>query len=135
MKKFAIVKNGSVINIILWDGIDISFAEDIDGELIEILSNTQADIGWLFDGKEFTSPPEPEKTKEQLTQEANFEKKGRIGVANDYINNKQWPGKAAIGRLKGEELTQYNLWLDYIDALEVVDVSSAPNIEWPTAPE
>ncbi|WP_139059164.1 tail fiber assembly protein, partial [Escherichia coli] len=49
-------------------------------------------------------------------------------------HSKQWPGKAAIGRLKGEELAQYNLWLDYLDALELVDTSSAPDIEWPTPP-
>ncbi|HCL9417769.1 TPA: tail fiber assembly protein, partial [Escherichia coli] len=40
----------------------------------------------------------------------------------------------AIGRLKGEELAQYNLWLDYLDALELVDTSGAPDIEWPTPP-
>ncbi|EOZ9308370.1 tail fiber assembly protein, partial [Citrobacter freundii] len=28
----------------------------------------------------------------------------------------------------------YNLWLDYLDALEAVDISSAPDIEWPTPP-
>ncbi|CAI6211452.1 recombinase family protein [Escherichia coli] len=39
-----------------------------------------------------------------------------------------------IGRLKGEELAQYNLWLDYLDALELVDTSGAPDIEWPTPP-
>ncbi|TII96102.1 tail fiber assembly protein, partial [Escherichia coli] len=39
-----------------------------------------------------------------------------------------------IGRLKSEELAQYNLWLDYLDALELVDTSSAPDIEWPTSP-
>ncbi len=50
------------------------------------------------------------------------------------MNSKQWRGKAAIGRLKGEELAQYNLWLDYLDALELVDTSSAPDIEWPTPP-
>ena len=50
------------------------------------------------------------------------------------MNSRQWPGKAAIGRLKGEELTQYNLWLDYLDALELGDISSAPDIEWPTPP-
>ncbi|STP21007.1 tail fiber assembly protein [Escherichia coli] len=46
-----------------------------------------------------------------------------INQVNEYINSKQWPGKAAIGRLKGEELAQYNLWLDYLDALELVDTS------------
>ncbi len=48
------------------------------------------------------------------------------------MNSKQWPGKAAIGRLKGDELTQYNLWLDYLDAPELVDTFGAPDIEWPT---
>lgn len=28
----------------------------------------------------------------------------------------------------------YNAWLDYLDALEAVDTSSAPAIEWPTPP-
>lgn len=51
-----------------------------------------------------------------------------------HINNKQWPGKAAIGRLKGEELEQYGLWLDYLDALEAIDISTAPDIDWPTPP-
>ncbi|EJJ8075825.1 tail fiber assembly protein, partial [Escherichia coli] len=63
------------------------------------------------------------------------EKQLRIDEANNYMNGKQWPGKAAIGRLKGEELAQYNLWLDYLDALELVDTSSAPDIEWPEEPD
>lgn len=40
-----------------------------------------------------------------------------------------------MGRLKRDALTQYGLWLDYLDALEAVDTSSAPNIVWPTHPE
>lgn len=54
-----------------------------------------------------------------------------ITEANAYMNNKQWPGKAAIGRLKGDELVQYGNWLDYLDALEAVDTSTAPDIAWP----
>ncbi len=58
-----------------------------------------------------------------------------IDEANAYMNSKQWPGKAAIGRLKGDDLAQYNLWLDYLDALEAVDTSNAPDINWPERPE
>ncbi|CAM8320150.1 MULTISPECIES: tail fiber assembly protein [Citrobacter freundii complex] len=76
----------------------------------------------------------PVPTQEELTQAAEYERQRRIDVANDFMNRKQWPGKAAIGRLKGDELAQYNLWLDYLDALEAVDISSAPDIEWPTPP-
>ncbi|MFG1163879.1 MULTISPECIES: tail fiber assembly protein, partial [Enterobacteriaceae] len=41
---------------------------------------------------------------------------------------------AAMGRLKDAEKVQYNAWLDYLDALEMVDTSGAPDIEWPTPP-
>ena len=50
----------------------------------------------------------PPPTQEELIQYAEREKKRLINVANDFINSKQWPGKAAIGRLKGNELVQYN---------------------------
>lgn len=73
--------------------------------------------------------------KESAVSEAENKKRLLINEATEYINSKQWPGKAVIGRLKGDELAQYNLWLDYLDALETVDTSSAPDIEWPTPPE
>ncbi|EFG1629842.1 tail fiber assembly protein [Escherichia coli] len=77
---------------------------------------------------------QPPLSKENLIALVELKKRKLINEANEHMNNRQWPGKAAIGRLKGEELAQYNLWLDYLDALELVDPSSAPDIEWPTPP-
>ncbi|MNY80611.1 Caudovirales tail fiber assembly protein [compost metagenome] len=65
---------------------------------------------------------------------ADAEKQSKINKANEYINSKQWPGKAAMGRLSDAEKAKYNEWLDYLDALEAVDTSSAPDIDWPTPP-
>lgn len=65
---------------------------------------------------------------------AEMKKLGLISDANTYINSKQWPGKAILGRLTDTEKDQYNLWLDYLDALEAVDTSSAPDIKWPIPP-
>ncbi|EJK5917511.1 tail fiber assembly protein [Escherichia coli] len=76
----------------------------------------------------------PPPTREALVAAAGAERQRRIDQANAYMNRRQWPGKAAIGRLKGDELVQYNLWLDYLDALETVDTTSAPDIKWPTPP-
>ena len=76
----------------------------------------------------------PPLTPEQHIAQAEEERQRRIDAANDFMNNKQCPGKAAIGRLKGEELARYNQWLDYLDALYAVDTSAAPDIEWPTPP-
>ncbi|TLI73090.1 tail fiber assembly protein, partial [Escherichia sp. E1130] len=69
-----------------------------------------------------------------LISAAEAEKQNRIDQANDYMNSKQWPGKAAMGRLKDTEKAQYNLWLDYLDELEAVDTSTAPDIIWPEKP-
>lgn len=76
----------------------------------------------------------PPPTHDELVAAAEAEKQQRIDLANEYMNGKQWPGKAAIGRLKGDELAQYNLWLDYLDALEAIDTSTAPDITWPEQP-
>lgn len=77
--------------------------------------------------------PPPSKT--QIIEQAEAEKLQRVYQANLFINSKQWPGKAAIGRLTGEELSQYNLWLDYLDALDAIDTSTAPDITWPEQPQ
>lgn len=76
----------------------------------------------------------PPLTDEQLIEHAEDDRIRKIDAANDFMNSKQWPGKAAIGRLNGAELEQYNLWLDYLDALYAVDTSAAPDIGWPTPP-
>lgn len=77
----------------------------------------------------------PPFTHDEIKAQEESEKQNRIYIANSYINNKQWPGKAAIGRLKGSELAQYNLWLDYLDELEAVDTSSSQAIIWPVPPD
>lgn len=76
----------------------------------------------------------PSPTHEEVAEAADSQKYALIDQANEYINNKQWPGKAAIGRLKGEELERYNIWLDYLDALSSLDISHG-DISWPEKPE
>lgn len=77
----------------------------------------------------------PEPTHDELVATAEQLRSSLISSANAYMSERQWPGKAAIGRLKGDELVKYNLWLDYLDALYEVDTSGASNIEWPQRPE
>ncbi|EHX0992648.1 tail fiber assembly protein [Escherichia coli] len=40
-----------------------------------------------------------------------------------------------MGKYWRDEIARLNAVLDYLDALEMVDTSSAPDIEWPTPPE
>ena len=68
-------------------------------------------------------------------QIAKSEKSRRIQAANDLINSQQWPGKSALGRLNDDSLTRFNLWLDYLDILETMDISLSMDIKWPIKPE
>ncbi|MEM7922876.1 tail fiber assembly protein [Morganella morganii] len=42
--------------------------------------------------------------------------------------------KLALGRIKEDEKALLNAWLDYLDGLEAVDASTAPDIIWPVKP-
>lgn len=101
----------------------------------ELLSGQEK--GLFISGDENGEPiliTKPPLTHDVLIRIEEMNKNYNILKANELINNKQWPGKAALGRLKNDEMVKYNLWLDYLDALEAIDTSSAPNIEWPTPP-
>ncbi|MDJ0037346.1 tail fiber assembly protein [Pantoea allii] len=76
----------------------------------------------------------PPLTPDEAQAIAVIEQQNRIQDANGFMNNRQWPGKAAIGRLKGEDLKQYNAWLDYLDTLYATDTTRAPDINWPEKP-
>ena len=131
MSTYALITDGQVINTILWDG---------KGDIFEGYETVKIDgmdvgIGWTYDGKIFTAPvepPQPEPTHDELVQQAELQKQTLISQANEYIDSKQWPSKLALGRLKDDEKASFNKWLDYLDALESVDPSKAPEIVWPT---
>lgn len=127
---YAVVVDGVVVNMALWDGVNEWGPE----EGVELPAGEYVGIGWLYDGTEFIAPPVPEKSHQELVASAEEQKQSLINDANAYINGKQWPGKAAIGRLKTDELAQYNLWLDYLDALDAIDTSTVPDIDWPDTP-
>ncbi|HEM6828688.1 TPA: tail fiber assembly protein [Citrobacter koseri] len=76
----------------------------------------------------------PEPTTKELIAAAESKQQQLINEANGYISSRQWPGKAAIGRLKNDELTRYNIWLDYLDALEAINTSEPQEIIWPERP-
>ena len=77
----------------------------------------------------------PPLSRDEIVAQMKATKQQLIDTANAHITSKQWQGKAALGRLKGDELMQYNTWLDYLDALEIIDVSSVQEIIWPIQPD
>lgn len=121
-------ENSSNIPGDAFDIEDILYYELMDGQSAgKIIINSPDNYPMLVEY--------PAKTQEQNIAEAEGVKKTLLRQAVDYINSMQWSGKAAIGRLTGDGLLHYGNWLDYMDALEAIDTSNAPNITWPSPPE
>lgn len=74
----------------------------------------------------------PPPTKEQLIEQAETERRGLI--AEVTTETEMLRAKLALGRIKDDEKVRLNAWLDYLDELEAVDVSTAPDIIWPVKP-
>ena len=130
MSTYALIKDGQVMNTVLWDG---------EGDIFEGYETVKIDglgvgIGWTYDGKKFTAPPVPEPTHEELVRQAEVEKQALISDANSYIDGNQWPSKLALGRLSDDDKALFTEGLEYLDALEAVDTSPAPDITWPLPP-
>lgn len=134
-------KNNAFFPVVILDsyitsGWDLSDVIDISDEVVQEFMGEPPD-GMIRvaggDGLPAWSDIPPA-THEQEVAAAEQQKQQLIVQANAYMNSKQWPGKAAMGRLTDSEKTQYIAWLDYLDALEAVDTTSAPDINWPEPP-
>ncbi|HAT1515347.1 TPA: tail fiber assembly protein [Morganella morganii] len=77
-----------------------------------------------------TNPP---LTKQQLIEQA--EAKKQYLIAEVQTETQMLQTKLSLKRIKSAELELLNAWLDYLDLLEAVDTSTAPDIDWPQKPQ
>ena len=108
---YAVVENGVVINIVVWDGQ--SEWQPVTGEAVSCPA--QVGIGWLYDGSNFSQPPTPEQTPEELAS-ANMAKAAseyeRASVAivalNEQIEDADYDGTT-----EEEVKAELAAWTDY----------------------
>lgn len=75
----------------------------------------------------------PPPSKEQLISQAEQKKEALLTTATTKIV--VWQTKLLMGRkLTSAESAQLNNWMDYIDAVTAVDISTVPDIIWPEPP-
>ena len=84
------------------------------------------EYGWSYLKGKFTAPVI------DYASIAEQERQYRLNVATDAISI--WQTKLLLGRLSDSDKVKLNSWLDYIDALNDLDITKAPEIPWPTAP-
>lgn len=130
MANYAVIENGKVVNVIVWDGV----AGLGDGDQMIIETVDGCGIGWTYAGGEFIPPPVADQGPSELIASADAEKQNRLSYATNKIV--VWQTKLLMGRtLTDSESEKLNAWMDYIDAVQAIDTSTAPDIEWPVAPE
>lgn len=86
----------------------------------------QPEYGWSYSKGKFTAPVI------DFASIAEQERQYRMNVATDTISI--WQTKLLLGRLSDSDKVKLNSWLDYIDTLNDVDITKAPDINWPDAP-
>ncbi|HDT0711566.1 tail fiber assembly protein [Morganella morganii] len=86
--------------------------------------------GWMAISKdEADKIANPPPTKAQLIEQADAQKQYLIAEA--HTETEMLRTKLALERIKEDEKALLNAWLDYLDLLEAVDTSTAPDIDWP----
>ncbi|HAS8353785.1 TPA: tail fiber assembly protein [Vibrio vulnificus] len=75
----------------------------------------------------------PPLTHEQHVAIAESQKQALIAEVNS--ETEMLRAKLALKRIKPDEEARLIAWLDYLDELEAVDASTAPDIIWPVKPE
>ncbi|EFO0655468.1 phage tail protein [Escherichia coli] len=137
---YAVIENGMVVNVIVWDG-EAAFTVPDNQQLINISDiSAQPGIGWAYSDGGFTAPPTPERSHDELVADAEQKKQSLIDTAMASISFIQL--KLQAGRnLTQAETTRLNTVMDYIDELNALDFTGiADNIDvdaivWPTIPD
>lgn len=102
------------------------------GDLPEGVTTVTPDVEFpKWNGKKWVTDKAAK--KESDIEAAEIQKQYLIAEVNTETQMLQT--KLALKRIKPDELELLNAWLDYLDLLEAVDTSLAPDIGWPQKPQ
>lgn len=75
----------------------------------------------------------PAPTQEELIAEADAEKTSRIAEANNVTQ--MWQTQLMLGIITPEDKASLTEWMQYVQVVQEIDTSTAPDINWPDKPE
>ncbi|CAM6972568.1 Tail fiber assembly protein [Citrobacter portucalensis] len=111
------------------DGIDMK-DEDVTAFMGEAPEGKMRGVG--SDGLPcWVNVPPP--TAEELVERAELMRGSLVAEARDKIS--LWQTELQLGIISDDDKASLIAWMKYIQALNAVDTSTAPDIEWPVKPE
>jgi len=131
MATYAIIENGVVMNMVVWDG-KTEWSPPEGTEAIEC-NDDSCQIGGSYMDGVFIPPPLPVPTHEDQVEEAEEMKTCLLKEANNFTG--PWQTQLLLGIINDADKASLTDWMKYYQNLQAVDTSAAPNIDWPTKPE
>lgn len=127
--RYALINaDGKVENVVEWSG----HGEWSPPDGLVAVKTDIADIGWLFSENEFHQPS-IDFHPDELVALAEAEKLARIDNAKKHIS--LWQTQLQLGMISDADKAKLIEWMHYITALQAVDTSTAPDIQWPPEPQ
>lgn len=127
---YAVINADNVVeNIVAWDG-DTTWSPP-DG--YTAIQSKTAGIGWVMNNAGELLPPVIELSHDELIKLAESEKQILLLNAQQTIG--LWTIQLQLGIISDENKNKLTQWVKYIEAVQAVDTSAAPNIIWPAQPE
>ncbi|WP_406705265.1 tail fiber assembly protein [Sodalis sp.] len=135
-ERYAVIDaQGNVVNMIRWDGIS-PWRPREGHRAIDASNEPDAMIGGRYEDGKFIRipPPPPEPLPPALLRElAIQEKRQKDAAACDRITLLEYA--IELDMQQGGEAEKLRTWKKYRVLLNRVDISTAPNIDWPTPPD
>lgn len=137
MYPITVIKDGFVVTSLVFDNNeekDFDF-EGVFGEgayAISVPDGVAFGTGWAYKDGVFTPPPPTPPTHEELVMQAEWERQTVLANANTTFY--QWQTTLLMKRANDDEKIMLQDWLDYLTALNRLDIGKAPDIEWPVEP-
>lgn len=135
MGAYALVKDGEVINTVLWGGVDIFFPEDVLA--IELGEGSQVSIGYLYKDGKFSPPPLTEGQIEEIKRQAITQNTALKVEFMRQASEAIAPLQDAVDfdMATDEEVSLLKKWKLYRIAVNRIDANTADEITWPDQPQ
>lgn len=135
MGAYALVKDGAVINTVLWDGVDIFFPGDVLA--IELGEGSQVSIGYLYKDGKFSPPPLTEGQIEEIKRQAISQNTALKAEFMRQASSAIAPLQDAVDfdMATDEEVSLLKKWKLYRIAINRIDANTADDITWPEQPQ
>ena len=135
MTGYALIKDGLVINTVVWDGKEeVNFGDDV--EAVDITDNPDVGKGYIYINGAFTPPP---LTAEEEAEKISLAKQENIAVKNSLISEANLKISVLQDALDLEmatdqEKAELPLWKKYRVIISRIDENTADVIIWPEKP-